>query len=185
MKTPSLLVACCLDPVLDDIADESQHRQSCHRQRSSPHMAEQPGHRRPTAAASPATPWCAAFSRSSTGRLEGLDANGRACADCHMATDNFQLSPADAEARFRLLQRRRRFNPARRRSAVPADRRRTTSGSTARTRVTSAIFGRTASSGSPSRCPPNIKLIDPATNPPSSETSWTCGGACRRSTTWP
>ena len=35
-------------------------------------------------------------------RLDGLGANGRACADCHMATSHFQLSPADAEARFRL-----------------------------------------------------------------------------------
>ncbi len=40
-------------------------------------------------------------------KLHGLDANGRACADCHMLTDNFQLSPADAEERFQLLQRRR------------------------------------------------------------------------------
>jgi len=43
-------------------------------------------------------------------RLRGLGANGRACADCHMPTDHFQLSPADAEARFQLLQLRRRFN---------------------------------------------------------------------------
>jgi cytochrome c peroxidase len=44
-------------------------------------------------------------------RLRGLGANGRSCADCHMATDNFQLSPASAEARFQLLERRRRQNP--------------------------------------------------------------------------
>ena len=44
-------------------------------------------------------------------RLTGLDGNGRACADCHMVTDNFQLSPAGAEARFQLLQRQRRRNP--------------------------------------------------------------------------
>ena len=44
-------------------------------------------------------------------RLEGLAANGRACADCHMATDSFQLSPANVEARFQFLQRRRRRNP--------------------------------------------------------------------------
>jgi cytochrome c peroxidase len=44
-------------------------------------------------------------------RLRGLDGNGRSCADCHMPTDNFQLSPASAEARFRLLLLRRRFNP--------------------------------------------------------------------------
>ncbi len=44
-------------------------------------------------------------------RLRGLEANGRACADCHMPTDHFQLSPANAEARFQFLQLRRRFNP--------------------------------------------------------------------------
>src|SRR5689334_23925279 len=40
-------------------------------------------------------------------RLNGIDTNGRACADRHMLTDNFQLSPADVEARFQLLQQRR------------------------------------------------------------------------------
>ena len=44
-------------------------------------------------------------------RLRGLDGNGRSCADCHMPTDHFQLSPASAEARFRLLRLLRRFNP--------------------------------------------------------------------------
>ena len=44
-------------------------------------------------------------------RLEGLSGNGRACADCHMATDNFQLSPANVEARFQLLQRQLQRNP--------------------------------------------------------------------------
>src|SRR5262245_4415813 len=43
--------------------------------------------------------------------LHGLDGNGRSCADCHMPSDQFQLSPANAEARFQLLQWRRRFNP--------------------------------------------------------------------------
>jgi cytochrome c peroxidase len=37
-------------------------------------------------------------------RLHRLGGNGRSCADCHMATDHFQLSPASAEARFQLLQ---------------------------------------------------------------------------------
>jgi cytochrome c peroxidase len=36
-------------------------------------------------------------------KLEGLDANGRACADCHMGSDHFQLSPATATARFEAL----------------------------------------------------------------------------------
>jgi hypothetical protein len=43
--------------------------------------------------------------------LPGLFTNGRACADCHMLTDNFQLSPAGAEARFQDLQRRREQDP--------------------------------------------------------------------------
>src|SRR5882672_11070736 len=54
---------------------------------------------------------CAAVARAALAffdrRLQGLDANGRSCADCHMATDHFQLSPANADARFRLLQFRR------------------------------------------------------------------------------
>src|SRR5262245_32188732 len=41
----------------------------------------------------------------------GLDSNGRSCADCHMPTNSFQLSPANVEARFRLLEWRRRFDP--------------------------------------------------------------------------
>ena len=43
----------------------------------------------------------------------GLDGNGRSCADCHMPSDQFQLSPAVAEARFQLLQKRRRINTGR------------------------------------------------------------------------
>jgi cytochrome c peroxidase len=35
--------------------------------------------------------------------LAGLGGNGRACSDCHMDTDSFQLSPADAEARFQVM----------------------------------------------------------------------------------
>jgi cytochrome c peroxidase len=41
----------------------------------------------------------------------GLGTNGRACADCHMPTDHFQLSPADVEARFEFLQQRRKRHP--------------------------------------------------------------------------
>lgn len=36
-------------------------------------------------------------------KLDGLHANGRACADCHMASDSFQLSPANVKARFDAL----------------------------------------------------------------------------------
>ena len=31
-------------------------------------------------------------------RLRGVEGNGRSCADCHMPTDHFQLSPASVEA---------------------------------------------------------------------------------------
>jgi hypothetical protein len=101
--------------------------------------------------------------------LPGLNGNGRACADCHMATDHFQLSPANAEARFqRLRQQRRRhpdaddplFRP------IDADDYRTN--------------GETASDFSNLRenglvritftLPANMRLIDPETNEPSTET---------------
>lgn len=32
--------------------------------------------------------------------LSGLGGNGRACSDCHMDSENFQLTPAAAQARF-------------------------------------------------------------------------------------
>ena len=58
---------------------------------------------------------CAAVFRGLFGFFDrephALDGNGRSCADCHMATDHFQLSPASAEARFQRLQRRREWNP--------------------------------------------------------------------------
>ena len=102
-------------------------------------------------------------------RPHGLEGNGRSCADCHMATDHFQLSPASVEARFRFLQWRRLwdrkaddplFRP------IDADDFRTN--------------GENADDYSNLRqngliritfpLPSTIKLIDPATNAPSSET---------------
>lgn len=44
-------------------------------------------------------------------QLEGLEANGRACADCHVPRDQFQLSPETVEARYQLLQLRRNGDP--------------------------------------------------------------------------
>jgi hypothetical protein len=43
--------------------------------------------------------------------FEDLPSNGRACADCHMPTESFQLSPAAARARFERLIARRARNP--------------------------------------------------------------------------
>jgi cytochrome c peroxidase len=99
----------------------------------------------------------------------GLPSNGRSCGDCHMLADHFQLSPADAEARFRLLQARRKWNPQADDPLfrpIDADDFRT-QGNNARDfsnlrqngliRVTLPL-------------PANIKRIDPATGQPSSDT---------------
>ena len=103
-------------------------------------------------------------------RLHDLGANGRSCADCHMVTDHFQLSPASVEARFRFLQFRRRWDP----NAddplfrpVDADDFRINGNGASdfsnlrQNGLVRIVFG----------LPSNIRLIDPATNQPSSETS--------------
>ena len=54
---------------------------------------------------------------------DGLGGNGRACADCHMPTSNFQLSPADAEARYQNPAVPPTLRSECRRPAVPPDRR--------------------------------------------------------------
>lgn len=103
-------------------------------------------------------------------RLHGLMGNGRACADCHMPNDSFQLSPANVEARFQALQSRRLRN---KRADDPLFR--PVDANDYR------INGDNASDFSNLRenaliritlpLPPNMRLIDPATNLPSSETS--------------
>ena len=102
--------------------------------------------------------------------LHGLDGNGRSCSDCHMPSDQFQLSPASAEARFQLLQARRRWNP---RADDPLFR-----------PIDADDFRLNGARASDFRnlrenglvriefsLPPNMRLIDPATNLPSAETS--------------
>src|SRR4030095_11658360 len=42
--------------------------------------------------------------------LDQLGGNGRACADCHMPLESFQLSPAAARSRFEALQAQRLHN---------------------------------------------------------------------------
>ncbi|HEY8165549.1 MAG TPA: hypothetical protein VIF83_08350, partial [Gemmatimonadaceae bacterium] len=44
------------------------------------------------------------------GNLKKLGGNGRSCADCHMPSEAFQLSPAAAQARFAVLQAERAHN---------------------------------------------------------------------------
>src|SRR6266511_4547787 len=42
--------------------------------------------------------------------LNDLGGNGRSCADCHMPSEGFQLSPAAARARFDALQAKREYD---------------------------------------------------------------------------
>jgi cytochrome c peroxidase len=101
--------------------------------------------------------------------LEGLGGNGRACADCHMPTDQFQLSPASVETRYQLLQLQRQANPEADDPlfrAIDADDFR--------------VNGENATDFSNLRenaliritfpLPPNIRLVDPVTNAVSAET---------------
>ncbi|HKS55905.1 MAG TPA: hypothetical protein VJS12_11490 [Steroidobacteraceae bacterium] len=102
--------------------------------------------------------------------LRGLDGNGRSCNDCHMVTEQFRLTPAAVESRYQLLQKRRRYNPHADDPLfrpIDAD--------------DFHINGEHASDYSNLRqnalirivfaLPPNIRLIDPATNQPSEETT--------------
>jgi len=105
------------------------------------------------------------FDRSPDGQ-----GNGRSCNDCHMVTDHFQLSPANAERRFQLLQRRLRFD----RDAddplfrpIDADDFRTAG-------ADAHDFSNLRQNGLiriTFPLPPTMKLIDPVTNAPSEETS--------------
>ena len=103
------------------------------------------------------------------GTLDGLGANGRACADCHVPGDQFQLSPATVEARYRLLQLRRQGDPGADDPlfrAIDANDFRThgdrasdfTNLRLGLVRITFPL-------------PPNMRLIDPASGLPSDETS--------------
>lgn len=102
--------------------------------------------------------------------LNQLGGNGRSCADCHMPSDNFQLSPASARARFDALQAQREHNknaddPLFR--PVDAD--------DFRINGDNAIdFSNLVDNGLirvTMPLPLNVKLIDPVTGQPSDETA--------------
>ena len=102
--------------------------------------------------------------------LNGLGGNGRSCSDCHMPSENFQLSPAAAQARFDALQAKRDYNktaddPLFR--PVDAD--------DFRINGDNAIdFSNLLENGLvrvTMPLPLNVKLIDPITGQPSAETS--------------
>ena len=102
--------------------------------------------------------------------LPGLGGNGRACADCHMPSEAFQLSPAVARARFEALAAKRAKNrniddPLFR--PIDADDFRE-NGTQARD------FSNLVENGLvrvEMRLPANVALIDPATGQPSAQTS--------------
>ena len=102
-------------------------------------------------------------------RPAGLEGNGRSCADCHMAADHFQLSPAGAEARFQRLQLRRQRHPEADDplfQPIDADDFRTNG-------ENATDFSNLRQNGLVRitfTLPPNIKVIDPATNAPSADT---------------
>jgi len=109
----------------------------------------------------------AAFNRRN---LKELGGNGRSCADCHMPSDGFQLSPASARVRYDALQAKREINknaddPLFR--PVDADDFRTNGDS-------ASDFSNLVENGLvrvTMPLPLNVKLIDPATDQPTDETS--------------
>jgi cytochrome c peroxidase len=99
----------------------------------------------------------------------GLATNGRACADCHMPTDQFQLSPANVEARFQRLQQMRQDNPAADDALFrPIDANDFRVNGDAASDYTNLRENGLVRITFP--LPPNVRLIDPLTNLPSDET---------------
>jgi cytochrome c peroxidase len=102
--------------------------------------------------------------------LKQLGGNGRACADCHVPSDSFQLSPATARARFDALLEKLAFNknaddPLFR--PVDADDFRVR-GDNARDFSNLVVNGLVRVT---MPLPPNVKVIDPATGQVSNDTT--------------
>lgn len=101
--------------------------------------------------------------------LVGLGGNGRSCADCHMPSESFQLSPAAVEERFQKLQQRLAEDPT---ADDPLFR--PIDADDFRINGQAANDYRNLRQNGLVRItfplPTNIRLIDPATGAPSSET---------------
>ena len=120
------------------------------------------------------TPPCDAVARGRAAfndrNLNHLGGNGRACADCHMPSEGFQLSPAAARARFEALLAARAHNPNADDPlfrAVDADDFRLNGDN-------ASDFSNLVENGLvrvTMPLPPNVRLIDPATGQPTEETS--------------
>jgi cytochrome c peroxidase len=167
VKTPSLPVACCL--VLFSTLLMRASAADVSPGSVTPHSGTEPRLHSFDCGGEP----CDAVARGARAffdnRLRGLGGNRRSCNDCHMATDHFQLSPANAERRFQDLERRRRHHP----NAddplfrpIDADDFRTNGEDAAdysnlrENGLVRIVFD----------LPANIRLIDPVTNLPSAET---------------
>ncbi len=99
-----------------------------------------------------------------------LGSNGRACADCHMPSENFQLSPAAARARFERLIARRVRNPnADDPLFRPVDADDFRVNGDAASDFSNLVENGLVRVTMP--LPLNVRLIDPATGQPSDETS--------------
>jgi cytochrome c peroxidase len=102
--------------------------------------------------------------------FEELGSNGRACADCHMPSENFQLSPAAAGARFERLMARRVRNPnADDPLFRPVDADDFRVNGDAASDFSNLVENGLVRVTMP--LPLNVRLIDPATGQPSDETS--------------
>jgi hypothetical protein len=103
-------------------------------------------------------------------QLNGLGGNGRSCADCHMPSEAFQLSPAAARARFEALVAKRAQNqnaddPLFRPIDADDFRENGANASDYSNLVDNGLVRVTMP------LPLNVVLIDPSTGQPSSETS--------------
>jgi cytochrome c peroxidase len=102
--------------------------------------------------------------------LQQLGGNGRACSDCHLPSDGFQLSPASAQARFAALQAARAHNPhADDPLFRPVDADDFRVNGEAASDFSNLIENGLIRVSMP--LPPNVRLIDPATGQPTDETS--------------
>ena len=103
-------------------------------------------------------------------KLDGLAANGRACADCHMPTDSFPALAGQRRSEVSVPPVAAAVEPGRRRSCCSGRSMRMTSGPTATTPRDFSNLRQNGLVRITFPLPPNIRLIDPATNQPSAET---------------
>ena len=102
--------------------------------------------------------------------LKRLGGNGRACADCHMPSEDFQLSPAAAQARFAALRAAREHNP----NADDPLFRPVDADDFRQNGETASDFSNLLENGLvrvTMPLPANVRLIDPATGQPTDETA--------------